>query len=109
MAASAHLRDAGRRPCYALRRGAHGPVARWTRLDGGHVSTTERDLAERVTTLEIRFSHVERLVQELSDVVYRQQRELDELARRERQLTDKLSAQDPGLVDASTPERPPHY
>lgn len=73
------------------------------------MSTTDRDIAERVANLEIRFAHVERLVQELSDVLYRQQRELDELARRERQLTDKVSAQEPGLVEASSPERPPHY
>jgi SlyX protein len=62
----------------------------------------------RVDELEIRYSQLDRLVHELSDVIWRQQRELDSLRELTKQLRDKLQS-DPGLVDASRNERPPHY
>ena len=62
----------------------------------------------RVDELEIRYAHLERLVQDLSDVIWKQQRELDALKEATRQLRDKVQV-DPGLVDASRNDRPPHY
>jgi SlyX protein len=62
----------------------------------------------RVDELEIRYAHLERLVQDLSDVIWKQQRELDALKETTRQLREKVTV-DPGLVDASRNERPPHY
>lgn len=64
---------------------------------------------DRLTELEIRYAQLEHTTQELSDVVYRQQRELDSLSRAMAEMSIKLKAADPGLVDASVQERPPHY
>jgi uncharacterized coiled-coil protein SlyX len=64
--------------------------------------------ALRLTTLEERYAHLEKLVTELNDVIYRQQRELDALQQQVAQLKEKTSG-DPGIVDPSQQERPPHY
>lgn len=62
----------------------------------------------RLTTIEERYAHLEKLVTELSEVVYRQQQELDALRQQLAQLKDKTSG-DPGIVDPAQHERPPHY
>ena len=62
----------------------------------------------RLTELEIRFTQQQELLQELSEVLYAQQRELDALRLEVGQLKKKLEG-DPGLVDARQQERPPHY
>lgn len=66
------------------------------------------EVADRVTELEILFTEQQRLLQELSDVVYRQQQQIDLLGSEVALLKKKLAA-DPGLVDASAAEKPPHY
>ena len=48
------------------------------------------------------------LLQQLSDVLYTQQRGLDALKSEVELLKRKLEG-DPGLVDAKQEERPPHY
>lgn len=63
---------------------------------------------QRLTTVEERYAHLEKLVHELSDVVYRQQQEIESLRTQVSQLQDKLTG-DPGIVDAAHQERPPHY
>jgi len=65
--------------------------------------------AKNVEAIEFKLAHLERALQELSDVVYRQQREIDaalELNRNLRRQVDDLEsrASDPGAV-----EIPPHY
>jgi SlyX protein len=62
----------------------------------------------RLTELEIRFTQQQELLQELSEVLYAQQRELDALRLEVGALKKKLEG-DPGLVDARQQERPPHY
>lgn len=62
----------------------------------------------RIAELELRFMHQERLVAELSEVIWKQQQELDRLTRVVHELQQKL-ASDPGLVDAHQEEKPPHY
>ena len=63
-------------------------------------------MEERVTDLENRYTHQERLVQELLDTVYRQQQELDRLQRDVEQLRLAL----PSLVERPEDEEPPpHY
>jgi len=62
----------------------------------------------RLTELEIRFTQQQELLQELSGVLYAQQRELDLLRLEVSALKKKLEG-DPGLVDARQQERPPHY
>jgi SlyX protein len=64
----------------------------------------------RLHDLEMRIAHLERGLQELSDVLVRQQKELDRAVERNQVLAQRLaSLQDSD--DGSTPreERPPHY
>lgn len=62
----------------------------------------------RIIELEIRFMQQQELLQELSEVLYTQQRTMDALRAEVEQLKKKLEG-DPGLVDAKQHERPPHY
>lgn len=62
----------------------------------------------RLTTLEERYAHLEKLVSELNDVIFRQQQELDALRVQMSLIKDKVSG-DPGIVDPAQHERPPHY
>ena len=64
----------------------------------------------RLDDLEIRISHLERSVQELSDVLIRQQKELDRALERNQVLADRLAAlQDAGETPVAPEECPPHY
>ena len=66
------------------------------------------DRDERLTELEIRFTEQQRLLQELSDVVYAQQRTIYFREAQLQVFRKKLEAE-PGLVDAGQQEKPPHY
>jgi uncharacterized coiled-coil protein SlyX len=59
----------------------------------------------RFTELEIRYSHLERHVAELSDVVFAQQKTIDAL---EREMA-KIRARLRDLGDPVVDEKPPHY
>jgi SlyX protein len=65
---------------------------------------------DRLAALEEKLAFLERAVNDLSDVVVRQQKELDRATDRHQRLIDKLAAMesDPG---SSLPaeEKPPHY
>ena len=63
---------------------------------------------QRTDDLEVRYAHLEQLVQELSEVVWKQQRELDHLRETIRGLKDRFQGE-AGLVDASRDDLPPHY
>lgn len=63
---------------------------------------------ERLSELEARYMQLDNTVQQLSEVMYRQQRQLDAL----HELLDRVRqkfAGEPGLVDAARDEKPPHY
>lgn len=62
----------------------------------------------RLMELELRYMQQAELLQQLSDVLYTQQKSLDALKAEVEQLKSKLAG-DPGLVDARQHERPPHY
>lgn len=62
----------------------------------------------RLDELEARYAQLEHTLEELSQVVYRQQRELDGLKDALVKLQDKFDA-GPGLVDATRQDKPPHY
>lgn len=64
--------------------------------------------ALRLTTLEERYAHLEKLVTELSDVVYQQQKQIETLTTQVASLKDRVGG-DPGIVDPAQQERPPHY
>jgi SlyX protein len=63
----------------------------------------------RLEDVEIKLAHVERGLQELSDVVVRQQQEIDALQRANKRLAEQLAT---GVNDpdaATRVEIPPHY
>lgn len=62
----------------------------------------------RIVELELRYMQQQELLQELSDVLYAQQRELSALRAEVEQMKKKLKGE-PGLVDARQQEKPPHY
>lgn len=67
-------------------------------------------MEERIDELETRYTHQERIVQELLDTVYRQQQELDRLHRRLGQLEEQVRVVLPSLVERPEDEEPPpHY
>lgn len=63
---------------------------------------------KRIAELELRYMQQQDLLQELSDVLYDQQKTISALKAEVEVLKQKLSG-DPGLVDARQQERPPHY
>ena len=61
----------------------------------------------RLEALETKVSYLEQTLQELSDVLYRQQQALDRVIARNQQLLDELGSAPGG--SASEIEIPPHY
>ena len=59
----------------------------------------------RLIDLEIRYTHLERQIQELSEVVFAQQRAIDSLSKELIALRGRI--EDPG--EALPAEKPPHY
>jgi len=66
-------------------------------------------VTDRIETLEFKVAHLERALQELSDVLYRQQLELDSVRDMNRQLGDQLQRQGADGADGNREEIPPHY
>jgi len=66
-------------------------------------------MEERIIQLEERYTHQQALLQDLSDVVFEQQKAIDQLQAEVTHLKQRLQAAEPGLVDANANERPPHY
>jgi SlyX protein len=64
---------------------------------------------DRLESLEVKLAHLERAVQDLSDVVWRQQRQIDAADARHQQLLDRLAAADKGDDAPAQFEVPPHY
>jgi uncharacterized coiled-coil protein SlyX len=63
----------------------------------------------RIETLEIKVAHLERALQELSDVLYRQQQRLDAHEARYERLIDRVEAADQQTGPEAKFEIPPHY
>jgi SlyX protein len=62
-------------------------------------------MQERLTDLEIRYTHQERLVEELSQVMHEQRRAIEGLEERVRDLERRVRAVEDPIGD----EVPPHY
>ena len=67
------------------------------------------DETNRIEALEFKVAHLERALQELSDVMYRQQREIDGMLELNRQLRSQVEQLETRGADASSVEIPPHY
>lgn len=65
-------------------------------------------MEQRIVELELKAAEQQHELEELSGVVYKQQRELDALKAALQSLAKKVQAE-PGLIDDKPPERPPHY
>jgi uncharacterized coiled-coil protein SlyX len=62
-------------------------------------------MESRLVDLEIRYTHLEHQVAELSDVVFAQQRAIDGLLRQLSATKDELAQ----LGASATNDKPPHY
>ena len=63
----------------------------------------------RVEAIEFKVAHLERALQELSDVVYRQQREIEALHDLQRRLREQIEDLEGRRADPDAVEIPPHY
>jgi len=66
-------------------------------------------MIERIEALEFKLAHVERALQELSDVLYRQQREIDALTDRNQRLLVQVQQLEDRGAEPGGSEIPPHY
>jgi len=71
---------------------------------------TLQALEERVTELEIKASFTEDTVEQLNQVIVRQQAQIDRLVRELVELRDRTAAAgEPGAARSLRDELPPHY
>lgn len=68
------------------------------------------NIEQRVAELEIRISFQDQTIQELNDVVVRQQREFEKVTRDLAQLKAQMGTLTPPMAGNQSPEPPPpHY
>lgn len=65
--------------------------------------------AARLESVEFKIAHLERAVQDLSDVLYRQQQQLDAALALNQRLRRQLDELESRTGDATAVEIPPHY
>lgn len=73
------------------------------------VERSAADRAERLETVEFKIAHLERAVQELSDVIYLQQQQLDSALAMNQRLRQQLEDIESRTTDPTAIEIPPHY
>ena len=67
-------------------------------------------MKERLTELEVRVAFQEKTLQDLNEVVTRQQREIDRLAKELEAVKSRLAGLAPSMVIPQEEEKPPpHY
>lgn len=73
------------------------------------MDTTNTRVEERLNELEIKASFTEDLVEQLNQIIIRQQKELEALARQIGQLREQLPEPGTGQPRGARDELPPHY
>ena len=73
------------------------------------MDTTNTRVEERLNELEIKASFTEDLVEQLNQIIIRQQQDLDALARQIGQLREQLPEPGTGQPRGARDELPPHY
>lgn len=64
----------------------------------------------RIVELEIKMAHAERIIEDLSEGIYRQQLQIEKLEQGLQQLSKKLQSNTSGELDIGPAnEKPPHY
>lgn len=69
----------------------------------------QNNIDRRLTELEIKASFTEDLVDQLNEVIVRQQAQIDLLIRELIQMRDQAPAPEPGAQRQMLDEKPPHY
>lgn len=70
----------------------------------------DEDLESRLTDLEVRLAHAERLTEDLSSIIADQAKTIDSLTRHARQVTARLGDFNDTLAGLSQDDKPPpHY
>ena len=65
---------------------------------------------KRITELETKVAYQEHTIQELNDVIYKQQQQIDKVEIMCQHLMDRLQTlSDTGSGESPANERPPHY
>jgi len=65
---------------------------------------------KRITELETKVAYQEHTIQELNDVIYRQQQQIDEIEIKCQHLMSRIqSLAETGSGDQPANDRPPHY
>jgi len=78
-------------------------------MSTAHPSDARDGGAARIEAVEFKLAHLERAVQDLSDVLYRQQQQLDAVLALHQRLRQQVEEIDDRSADASPVEIPPHY
>lgn len=63
----------------------------------------------RITELETRIAYQEHTIQELNDIVYRQQQQIDKVEVMCKHLMDRIQSLSEAASSLPANERPPHY
>jgi SlyX protein len=71
--------------------------------------TAAADVQQRLVDLETRVAFQEHALQEMSDVVARQQTEIDRLTRLLKEIQDRLRGISAPVAERSEETPPPHY
>ena len=64
---------------------------------------------QRFVDLEIKLSHHEQMLEDLSAVIFRQQQQIDQLETLVKTLKDQVKSSKDGLDVGPADDKPPHY
>lgn len=68
------------------------------------------DMSEqRFVDLEIKLSHHEQMLEDLSSVIFRQQQQIDQMETIIKTLKDQMKSAKDGLAVGPADDKPPHY